>query len=196
MKKSIAITGGIGSGKSTFANALRSLGYTVFGADEIYAGLLGNPDFVKEVCAAVGVAPLTRGDKISLDRKAVAGRVFTDAAAKKNLDNLTHKAIIDRMFEKIDTSDGLVFCEVPLLYECNLENKFDCVIVVIRSEDDRVHSVVARDGKSEELVRKIIKNQFDYSKLEKDGHTIFVENDGEPGSLREKARIIAESLER
>ena len=82
MKKSIAITGGIGSGKSTFANALRSLGYTVFGADEIYAGLLGNPDFVKEVCAAVGVAPLTRGDKISLDRKAVAGRVFTDAAAK------------------------------------------------------------------------------------------------------------------
>ena len=49
MKKSIAITGGIGSGKSTFANALRSLGYTVFGADEIYAGLLGNPDFVKEV---------------------------------------------------------------------------------------------------------------------------------------------------
>lgn len=168
----------------------------MFGADEIYAGLLGNPDFVKEVCAAVGVAPLTRGDKISLDRKAVAGRVFTDAAAKKNLDNLTHKAIIDRMFEKIDTSDGLVFCEVPLLYECNLENKFDCVIVVIRSEDDRVNSVVARDGKSEELVRKIIKNQFDYSKLEKDGHTIFVENDGESGSLREKARIIAESLER
>ena len=196
MKKSIAITGGIGSGKSTFANALRSLGYTVFGADEIYAGLLGNPDFVKEVCAAVGVAPLTRGDKISLDRKAVAGRVFTDAAAKKNLDNLTHKAIIDRMFEKIDTSDGLVFCEVPLLYECNLENKFDCVIVVIRSEDDRVNSVVVRDGKSEELVRKIIKNQFDYSKLEKDGHTIFVENDDEPGSLREKARSIAESLER
>ena len=196
MKKSIAITGGIGSGKSTFANALRSLGYTVFGADEIYAGLLGNPDFVKEVCAAVGVAPLTRGDKISLDRKAVAGRVFTDAAAKKNLDNLTHKAIIDRMFEKIDTADGLVFCEVPLLYECNLENKFDCVIVVIRGEDDRVNSVVARDGKSEELVRKIIKNQFDYSKLGKDGHTIFVENDGEPGSLREKARIIAESLER
>ena len=112
----------------------------------------------------------------------MAGRVFTDAAAKKNLDNLTHKAIIDRMFEKIDTSDGLVFCEVPLLYECNLENKFDCVIVVIRSEDDRVNSVVVRDG--------------NYSKLEKDGHTIFVENDGEPGSLREKARSIAESLER
>ena len=48
-----------------------------------------------------------------------------------------------------------------------------------------------RDGKSENLIRKIIKSQFDYSKLKKDGHTIFVENNGNVEDLFEKAKAVA-----
>ena len=64
-------------------------------------------------------------------------------------------------------------------------------MVVIRNDDDRISAVIGRDGKSENLIRKIIKSQFDYSKLKKDGHTIFVENNGNVEDLFEKAKAVA-----
>ena len=194
MKKLIAITGGIGSGKSLLTDYFASLGYAVLSADEIYSDLLKDEYFVKGICDAVGVRAVLMNGRYTLDRKAVAEKVFGNPAERKKLDDFTHGAIMREMFSRANDCNGVVFCEVPLLFEGGYDKYFDCVIVVFRNENERISSVVSRDNKSEELVKEIIKNQYDYSKLAENGHTIFVENNGTPRFLYEKANEIIEKI--
>lgn len=194
MKKLIAITGGIGSGKSLLTDYFASLGYAVLSADEIYSDLLKDEYFVKGICDAVGVRAVLVNGRYTLDRKAVAEKVFGNPAERKKLDDFTHDAIMSEMFSRANDCSGVVFCEVPLLFEGGYDKYFDCVIVVFRNENERISSVVSRDNKSEELVKEIIKNQYDYSKLAENGHTIFVENNGTPRFLYEKANEIIEKI--
>lgn len=194
MKKLIAITGGIGSGKSLLTDYFASLGYAVLSADEIYSDLLKDEYFVKGICDAVGVRAVLVNGRYTLDRKAVAEKVFGNPAERKKLDDFTHGAIMSEMFSRANDCSGVVFCEVPLLFESGYDKYFDCVIVVFRNENERISSVVSRDNKSEELVKEIIKNQYDYSKLAENGHTIFVENNGTPRFLYEKANEIIEKI--
>lgn len=171
-----------------------SLGYAVLSADEIYSDLLKDEYFVKGICDAVGVRPVLLNGRYTLDRKAVAEKVFGNPAERKKLDDFTHDAIMSEMFSRANDCSGVVFCEVPLLFESGYDKYFDCVIVVFRNENERISSVVSRDNKSEELVKEIIKNQYDYSKLAENGHTIFVENNGTPRFLYEKANEIIEKI--
>lgn len=194
MKKLIAITGGIGSGKSLLTDYFASLGYAVLSADEIYSDLLKDECFVKGICDALGVCAVLANGRYTLDRKAVAEKVFGNPAERKKLDDFTHDAIMHEMFSRANDCSGVVFCEVPLLFESGYDKYFDCVIVVFRNENERISSVVSRDNKSEELVKEIIKNQYDYSKLAENGHTIFVENNGTPRFLYEKANEIIEKI--
>lgn len=194
MKKLIAITGGIGSGKSLLTDYFASLGYAVLSADEIYSDLLKDECFVKGICDAVGVCAVLVNGRYTLDRKEVAEKVFGNPAERKKLDDFTHGAIMREMFSRANDCSGVVFCEVPLLFEGGYDKYFDCVIVVFRNENERISSVVSRDNKSEELVKEIIKNQYDYSKLAENGHTIFVENNGTPRFLYEKANEIIEKI--
>lgn len=194
MKKLIAITGGIGSGKSLLTDYFASLGYAVFSADEIYSDLLKDECFVKGICDAVGVCAVLVNGRYTLDRKEVAEKVFGNPAERKKLDDFTHDAIMREMFSRANDCSGVVFCEVPLLFESGYDKYFDCVIVVFRNENERINSVVSRDNKSAELVKEIIKNQYDYSKLAENGHTIFVENNGTPRFLYEKANEIIEKI--
>lgn len=194
MKKLIAITGGIGSGKSLLTDYFASLGYAVLSADEIYSDLLKDEYFLKGICDAVGVCAVLVNGRYMLDRKAVAEKVFGNPAERKKLDDFTHDAIMREMFSRANDCSGVVFCEVPLLFESGYDKYFDCVIVVFRNENERISSVVSRDNKSEELVKEIIKNQYDYSKLAENGHTIFVENNGTPRFLYEKANEIIEKI--
>lgn len=194
MKKLIAITGGIGSGKSLLTDYFASLGYAVLSADEIYSDLLKDECFVKGICDAVGVCAVLVNGRYTLDRKAVAEKVFGNPAERKKLDDFTHDAIMREMFSRANACSGVVFCEVPLLFEGGYDKYFDCVIVVFRNENERISSVVSRDNKSAELVKEIIKNQYDYSKLAENGHTIFVENNGTPRFLYEKANEIIEKI--
>ena len=153
MKKLIAITGGIGSGKSLLTDYFASLGYAVLSADEIYSDLLKDEYFVKGICDAVGVRPVLLNGRYTLDRKAVAEKVFGNPAERKKLDDFTHGAIMREMFSRANDLSGVVFCEVPLLFESGYDKYFDCVIVVFRNENERISSVVSRDNKSEELVK-------------------------------------------
>lgn len=195
MVKKIAVTGGIGSGKSTLMRAFAKLGAPCLGADEIYSELLRNGDFVQKISKDVGVAPLNDGGVLRLDKKAVAEKVFSDKNALKKLNDLTHGEIMKTLLDCADTYDGVVFCEVPLLYEEGYEKLFDGVIVVFRDENARIKSIAERDGREEKQAAEIIKNQFDYSKIKKDGHTIFVENDGDEELLYEKAEKLVDMFE-
>lgn len=190
IKKFIAVTGGIGSGKSTLLGLFKAAGYPIFSADEIYAELLRNEEFVHLVSLSVGVEPIKTENGLKLDREKIAEKVFSDGNLLKNLNEVTHGAIMTEIQNRAKREDKTVFCEVPLLFEGGYEKLFDLIIVVRRSDEDRIKAVEIRDGKTKEKVKKIIENQFDYSKIIEDGHTIIVENDGDLSALKVDAEKI------
>lgn len=194
--KRIAVTGGIGSGKSTVMKIISRYGYETIDLDEVYSELLGNEKFVLGICETTGVAPLIENGKATLDRAAVSEKVFGDAALLEKLNSYTHKRIIDAAFEKAEKSGSrLVFFEVPLLFESGLEKSFDEVIVVKRALSERLKSAAERDGLSVLDVEKRAKNQFDYDNNDLSLHTVIM-NDGDVESLEEKVRKVLSELQR
>lgn len=186
--KKIAVTGGIGSGKSAVCEILRDMGYPVFSCDEIYKTMQTDPRYLAALEEAFPGA--VKGDV--LDKKFLSARVFSDPAALKRLNGLAHPEIMRRLYAETEKYP-LSFAEVPLLFESGREKDFDAVIVVYRPENERVAAVCRRDGFTPEQVLERIKNQVDYEKIRKEGHTV-IYNDGDYVSLREKVALAVEKI--
>ena len=190
--KIIAVTGGIGAGKSTVAKILKDAGYKVFGADETYKKLLKNGDFKRKIYNAIGLEYNGRFIK-----KQVADAVFGNPDKLKALNDATHSEIMRVMLEKSKkaalNSGGLVFNEVPLLFEGGFESLYDGVIVVVRNKEVRIAAALARDKTDEKRVLARINNQIDYEKKDLTAYTL-IENDGDLSSLSKKVRKAVEKF--
>lgn len=190
--KIIAVTGGIGAGKSTVAKILKNSGYKVFGADETYKKLLKSGDFKRKIYNATGLRYNGRFIK-----KQVADAVFGNPDKLKALNDATHSEIMRVMLEKSKKAalknGGLVFNEVPLLFEGGFESLYDGVIVVVRNKEARIAAALARDKTDEKRVLARINNQIDYEKKDLTAYTL-IENDGDLSSLSEKVRKAVEKF--
>ena len=190
MKKKIAITGGIGSGKSTVLHIFGEMGYPIFSCDEIYREIIDTAEYVKKIemtfpkCVVDG----------KVDRKLLASTVFGNGEALEKLNAIAHPLIMQRLLEEMKScTSEKVFAEVPLLFEGNYENLFDQVIVVCRDKAERIQSVVQRDQISSANVEKRILTQFDYEDEKnknrlKNCKTIFIQNEGELDLLKNKIK--------
>ena len=156
----IAVTGGIGSGKSTVCNIIKANGYPVFSCDDIYAELLNGGKLINEIVKEFGCGVLSSDGGI--DRKKLSACVFNDKRKLALLNRITHSAIFEEMFLRAENVGGIVFFEVPLLFEGGYQNLFDGVIVILREVKDRILSVSKRDNSSVEDVKIRIKSQLDY----------------------------------
>ena len=195
MSYKVAVTGGIGSGKTTVCEILKNLGYPVISCDEVYSELLKDGEFALKVCGVVGVPPVLINGKPGLNFKAVSEKVFSDSLLRKKLEEFTHPVIMEKVFSEADRIGGLVFAEVPLLLESGLNVRFDDIIVVLREEGKRVESVARRSGISEEEVRARIRAQIDYNNISNipAGSHILV-NDGDIPLLEMKVRELADGI--
>ena len=192
--KTIAITGGIGSGKSEVSRIIRSLGYPVYDMDEIYSSLLNKYEFLQKVCEILKVFPIRVNDgEWTFDHREAAKNAFKDKSIKNRLDEFTHPEIL-KEFKRLSKAErGAVFCEVPLYYESGLSNQFDSALVVIRPLADRIESVKLR-GLTEEEIRLRIENQFDYTNFVPDEHTIVIENVKDLNELEARVKSAVEKV--
>ena len=158
----IAITGGIGSGKTEVTNYLVSRGYTVVDADRMS----------RDMTAAGGKAmPYIRehfGDAYiledgSLNRAAMRDLVFRDPAMKKVLEEGTTKVVLEDIEtikrEHESAGDSALFFDIPLLFETGTENDYDLVLLVTADYDVRKARVMARDGISASIIDLIMDSQ-------------------------------------
>ena len=186
--KKIAVTGGIGSGKSMVCSILREKGYPVFSCDGIYREMQTDPVYLG---AMEKIFPGVTAGGV-LDRKKLSAVVFRDGAALAKLNALSHPAIMRRLYERM-AAYPVAFAEVPLLFESGRQGDFDGVIVVYRPQRERIDAVRARDGLSEEEILLRMKNQADYEKIIREGHTV-IYNDGDLSSLRHKVASAVEEI--
>ena len=140
----VALTGGIGSGKSTVGQIFEDLGAIVTDSDQLARDVVerGTNGF-DQIIAAFGDEVLKNGD---LNRAALGELVFKDPAKRKQLEQITHP-LIRKAFSKIVESskgDSIVVNQIPLLVETNHDYKFDHVITISASEDVRIERLLKR----------------------------------------------------
>ena len=175
----IAVTGGIGAGKSTVTDYLISKGYTVIDADKMSREMTGpggkampyilehfGPDFIKE--------------DGSLDRGKMRDLVFQEPKYKAILEEGTTKVVLEDI-EKIKeekASDGekALFFDIPLLFETHQEGKYDQVWVVTADLDLRKQRVMARDNIDPAIIDLIIGSQADENKKTGSADVILINN--------------------
>jgi len=177
----VALTGGIGSGKSTVGQIFEDLGAVVTDSDQLARNVVerGTTGF-DQIVAAFGDEVLKNGE---LDRAALAEVIFKDTTKRTQLEQITHP-LIRRAFAKIVESaqnDSIVINQIPLLVESKHEYKFDHVITVSATEEVRIQRLLMRgmnltqikqrigaqstDAQREAISDTVISNDKDHSEL-------------------------------
>lgn len=161
MKKVIGITGGIASGKSNVCQVIKKLGYPIISCDEITKN---NYNIGGKI---YNVVRERFGDEFllddgNIDRKKLAKLIFSKESAKLLIDSITHPIIKEELLSEIAKyDDGLVFVEIPLLYEAKFDTLCDIVICVFLSQKYQVERLMEREGIDEDYALKKIHSQMD-----------------------------------
>jgi dephospho-CoA kinase len=161
--KIIGLTGGIASGKSAVAEALRARGAAIVDADLVARQVVepGQPALA-ELVARFG-SPIVGSDG-RLDRKALGDRVFGDAAARADLNRITHPRIAAasqaEIAKHVQAGAPVVFYEAALLVENRAHEWLDGVIVVAAPPELQVQRLMVRDGLDEEAARARLASQL------------------------------------
>ena len=139
----LAVTGGIGAGKSEALRAFERHGAAVISSDEIVHELLRSDEEVRGALRERFGAQVF-GEDGQVDRERVAQAVFTDAAELDWLERLLHPRVVatyldwrERLAEQPDPP-AVSVTEVPLLYEVGADARFDAVVVITASPEVRV----------------------------------------------------------
>ena len=185
----IALTGGIGSGKTSIASIFKNLDVPIIDSDTISKEIIlpGKPCF-KDIVNEFGEEILT--NKGTIDRYKLRDIIFNNDKARIKLENITHPII----FKNIDIQTSLInypYCLVivPLLIETKSVKYFDKVLLVDTLENIQFGRVTKRDSISPTLLRKIIKTQATRSERLKYADDI-IENNNEIGNLNEYINIL------
>lgn len=191
MKKlKIAVTGNIGSGKSSFCKYLEELNYPVIKADEIAKDLLVNDEKVKKEIVKYFGDGAYQGKEIN--KKYLADKVFSNQPNLNKINSIIHPLVIEKvnnmMNEKFQSSD-LVFHEAALIYEADIEELFDIVVLIASDYKVRMERKKQHDNFSEEEFMKRESSQIPEDEKKKRADFVFANN----GSL-EELKIKAEML--
>ena len=159
----IAITGGIGSGKTAVTNYLECLGFTVVDADVISREMTG-----PGACAIARIAEVFGPDIASIEkgisREYIRTLIFSNNEMKQKFEDIVTKSVIktiNRILKGYELSGkSAVFVAAPLLFEYDMQDDFDAVWLVVSDEAKRIARVAERDGLDAEMITRIIDSQL------------------------------------
>lgn len=157
----VGLTGGIGSGKSTVAGLLAAHGAAVIDVDALGRSVIA-PGGRAETAVLAEFGPGVADADGHIDRAALAGSVFGDAAALARLTAISHPAINAELVERIDAlpDDAIVVLDMAILVESHLgridpAHSYSRVVVVEAPEELRVERAVARGMREADVRARI-----------------------------------------
>ncbi len=188
----VALTGGIGSGKSTVAQNFAELGALVVDADQLARMVIerGTEGFA-EVLLRFGEEIILNGD---IDRKKLAEIIFSDEDARKDLEAIIHprvQALFAEAVADLDHDDILIY-EIPLLVETGAAEKFDFVITV-ESDIELRKARLLKKGLYISQIEKRIASQASEQSREAVADAV-IRNDGDEDALLRKVENLWESV--
>jgi dephospho-CoA kinase len=191
----VAVTGPLASGKSTFAKMLGDFGAETVSADEIVHDLLANDE---ETIAAVTrrFGEGVRGES-GIDRKALGQEVFGDAEALQDLEEILHPRVREETDRRAAASGADLFvAEIPLLFEGEEEQpgsgRFD-VTVTVTAPEERRKAWVEERGMGEEQRRAMEDRQLPSEEKARRADVV-IENNGDLDRLKQQAKDFADQV--
>lgn len=186
MKYTVALTGGIGSGKSTVADAFSRRGITVVDAD-IIARQVVEPGQPALDLIAQHFGPEIRLTDGGLNRRALREKIFNTPEDKRWLSALLHPLIQQRTWDEISQARSpYVLWVVPLLVENQLQQQADRVLVVDVSVECQIERTMQRDHVSRKHAQQILAAQASREHRLAIAHDV-INNDGSPEAI--EARV-------
>jgi len=186
----VALTGGIGSGKSTVADILEELGALVIDSDLLAREVIERgTNGYDQVVARFGDSILRDGE---IDRSALGNIVFSDVAARKDLEGIIHPLVRERA-EKIASraGDRVVINQIPLLFETKGSERFDFVISVEADEEIRKKRLRERGLKDYEINKRMAAQASDIQRASI--ANVVITNNGTIDDLTRKIEALWES---
>ncbi len=184
--KKIAIVGNIASGKSEIEKILLEKGYKVVCADKISHEILNFNENVRQKIYALFK---------TYNRKDIANIVFPDASERKILEEIMHPQIKKEILNFFEENKGeeFVFASVPLLFEADMQNMFDYIILVYADEKTCLKRIIKRDAFNKEQALLRIKSQIPHEA--KMPHADFIiDNNGAIEALKPQIEDILNKL--
>jgi dephospho-CoA kinase len=194
----VAVTGGIGTGKSVVLSEFAGCGAPVIDADAlVHDALRAGSPAVSEIRRRFGEAVITAlGD---VDRARLGAIVFQDGQERRDLEAILHPAVyraIEAWMRTQEAGGALVaVAEIPLLYETGREGDFDCVVVTACDGEEQVRRAVGRSGSSEADARRRIAAQWPLADKVRRADFV-VGTDGTVEETRRQARSVWAALQR
>ncbi|HHN66222.1 MAG TPA: dephospho-CoA kinase [Nitrospirae bacterium] len=153
----VAITGGIGTGKSTVLEIFSELGAQTLSADEIVHQLLRRDDIKRQIREEFGDDVFSDDE---IDRKALAGVAFSSEETRRRLESLLHPHV----FQEIEVfirqhGEDVVVVEIPLLFETESEYRFDYTVTV-KAPEDLVYKRLEERGIPVEEIKRRLSHQM------------------------------------
>lgn len=153
----IGITGSIACGKSTICRYLQDNGYTVIDTDKLsYLFTTKGNLCYNDIVDYFGEEILL--DNKEIDRKKLGSIVFNNKEKKEKLESIIHPHI-KKAIEEYE-SNGIVFFEVPLLYEAHMEDLFHKVITIYVDEKEQIERLIDRNKLTYQEAMNRINNQM------------------------------------
>ena len=175
--KVIGLTGGIGSGKSTVARVIETLGVPVFDADLAALALYDEDEsLLTEVKERFGASVIQPGGQ--LNRQALASIVFNNAEALQQLNAMVHPRVAKKfdVWKKMQRT-SVVIREAAILFESGSAADCDSVIVITAPAELRIARVQKRNGWTEAEVRARMKRQWSEEQLIERADAVIVNDD-------------------
>lgn len=192
----VGLTGGIGSGKSTFAALLMERGAQVIDADELGRQAL-RPGHVgwKKVVSQFGDEVLIPGTQ-EIDRKRLAAIVFSDPSKLAALNAIVHPLILQGMadnLERLRNADGVVIVDAALIFEAGLDKAVDLIVAVLTDDQLRGERVIRSRGMSYDEFNARARAQLSSEEIA-ERSDIVVHNDGDLAALAAEAERVWNEL--
>lgn len=157
--KTIGLTGGIGSGKTTVARMFAEYGIPVYIADEEAKNLMHTSSIIRnELQALIGEKVYKNGE---LDRAYMAERIFNDKVLLEKVNQIVHPRV-EEHFQEWKKKHPAPYCikEAAILFENDGYKRCDKTILVIADKEERIRRVMNRDQVNREKVLERMQNQW------------------------------------
>lgn len=186
----VAISGGIGSGKTTFSKALRPFAAAYADADELAREVVmpGTPG-LHALVDRFGPGILDADGQ--LNRQRLAELIFNDPGARTEVEHITHPLIGRKAQEILQNASGGTFAvyDVPLIRNALEAAAFDVVIMVTAPEEERISRLVQRGLSREDAQRRIDAQISD--EVRRELASVWVMNAGSAADLEALAEVVA-----
>ncbi|MDO4378365.1 MAG: bifunctional DNA-formamidopyrimidine glycosylase/DNA-(apurinic or apyrimidinic site) lyase [Erysipelotrichia bacterium] len=182
----IAVTGSIGSGKSTVMEYLKNNGYKTVNCDEINRQLLSEEDIQLEISKICGCP---------FDKKVLIREIFGDTLIGKQVQTYLHQMIYQRLEKwlKDNENEQVVFAEVPLLFEYDWDYFFDYNVAVITDKDKLYERLKENRQMNEEEITERLNKQLP-AEIKKERADFVIENNDRSIDLEKKVQKMLKNI--